>query len=165
LLLIRRTLSEIQAQAHWRYDTMTWADKRIREYRDGQPATFLERMVLGFANPVALPLAVIGIVILFYGLWVHAWLWITAGIIIYVAGVVFGQLRRWPTRKIELYRQGQEATWVELRVLEHAHPVHFILALIGVVLIIYGLWMQSWLWISAGIILNISGHAYTLLRD
>jgi len=144
---------------------MRWADKRIREYRDGQPATFLESMMLGVANLVALLLVIIGIVILFYGLLVHAWLWIGAGIISYVAGVVYGQLRRWPTRRIELYRQGQEATWMELRVLEHAHPVHFILALIGVVMIIFGLWMQSWLWISAGIILNILGHAYTLLRQ
>jgi len=144
---------------------MGWADKRIREYRNGQPSTFLESMMLGVAHPVALLLAIIGIVILFYGLWVHAWLWIGAGIIIYVAGVVYGQIRRWPARRIEMYRQGQEATWMELRVLEHAHPVHFILALIGAVMIIYGLSMQSWLWVSAGIILNIFGHAYTWLRE
>ena len=37
---------------------MTWADKRIREYRDGQPPTFLERIMLGIANPVALLLAI-----------------------------------------------------------------------------------------------------------
>jgi len=143
---------------------MTWADKKIREYRDGQPPTFLERMMLGLANPVASLLAIIGVAILFYGLWVHAWLWITAGIVIYVCGVVYGQLSRWPARQVELYRQGQEATWLELRILEHAHPVNFILALIGVVMIIYGLWMQSCLWISAGIIVNISGHAYTWQR-
>ena len=143
---------------------MTWADKKIREYRDGQPPTFLERMMLGLANPVVSLLAIIGVAILFYGLWVHAWLWITAGIIIYLWGVVYGQLRSWPARQVEQYRQGQEATWLELRILEHAHPVNFILALVGVVMIIYGLWMQSWLWISAGIIVNIFGHAYTWQR-
>lgn len=144
---------------------MTWADRKIREYRDGQPATFLERMILGCANPAGAVLFIIGIVILFYGLWAHAWLWITAGIIIYAAGIVYGQLRRVHTGLIELYRQGKEATWMELRILEHAHPVNFILALIGLVMLIYGLWMHSWFWISAGIILNLFGHAYTWLYE
>ncbi|MBM9538547.1 hypothetical protein [Desulfobulbus alkaliphilus] len=142
---------------------MKWANKRIQEYRDGQSATFLEKMTLGVAHPVALLLAFAGIVMLFYGLWVHAWVGIGAGVITYLAGVLHGQFIGWPDRQIELYRQGQKATWLELLVLEHAHPVHCILALIGIVFTLYGLWMQSWLWISIGIMLNIAGHVFTWL--
>lgn len=54
---------------------------------------------------------------------------------------------------------------MEQRTLEHAHPVHFILAIVGLLVIIYGIWMQNWLWISSGIILNVVGHAYTWLRE
>jgi hypothetical protein len=45
----------------------------------------------------------------------------------------------WAEKRIGEYKRGKMPTWLERRVLEHANPVHFVLAKIGIVLIIYGL--------------------------
>lgn len=142
---------------------MTWAENRIREYREGQPATFVERQILSVTNPVALLLAITGLLMMLYSIWLHAWVWIGAGVLVYLLGFGYGHFRGWPDRKLELYRHGEQAGWLDQRILEHAQPLHFILALIGFVMIVYGLWMHSWLWIVVGIILNFAGHVYTWL--
>jgi hypothetical protein len=42
---------------------MDWVEERIEAYRDGEDATWMERRSLEHANPVHMPLAVIGAVI------------------------------------------------------------------------------------------------------
>lgn len=70
----------------------------------------------------------------------------------------------WVEKKVQQYNQGQKASWLERRALEHANPVHIVLAIIGALLLIYGLWVHSWWWIGGGIILNILGHSYCWLK-
>lgn len=70
----------------------------------------------------------------------------------------------WAEQKVEQYNQGQKATWLELRVIEHANPVHLILAIVGVIAFIYGLWAHDWVWIFAGILADAAGHAYCWLQ-
>ena len=70
----------------------------------------------------------------------------------------------WAEKRIQQYNQGQPATWVEKRILEHANSLHLILALIGKALLIYGLWVHSWLWIAGGIVLNLVGHLYCWIK-
>ncbi len=65
---------------------------------------------------------------------------------------------RWVDKKIKQYQQGQKATWLEKRALEHAHPVHAALALVSLPLLVYGLWINSWTWIGVGLVLNCVGH-------
>ncbi len=70
----------------------------------------------------------------------------------------------WAERRVEEYQDGDDATWMELRVLEHANPVHLPLAIIGTVLIGYGLWMHDFLWMGAGVGLNLAGHLYCWIK-
>jgi hypothetical protein len=70
----------------------------------------------------------------------------------------------WAEKRVQQYNQGQQATWIERRALEHANPVHLSLALIGLVLLIYGLWIHNWTWIIGGVILNFLGHLYCWLK-
>jgi hypothetical protein len=70
----------------------------------------------------------------------------------------------WVEKRIEEYKQGKMPTWLERRALEHANPVHLVLAKIGIVLLIYGLWTHNWMWIITGVILNFLGHLYCWLK-
>jgi hypothetical protein len=66
----------------------------------------------------------------------------------------------WAEKRIEAYQDGEDATWMERRSLEHANPVHLPLALVGAVIIGYGLWAHDRRWIGVGLRLNIIGHLY-----
>ena len=70
----------------------------------------------------------------------------------------------WSENRIEAYRQGQRATWLERRMLEHANPVHFPLALAATAGFIYGLWTHDWLWIIGSSALALLGHVYCWTR-
>lgn len=70
----------------------------------------------------------------------------------------------WVDKKIESYKKGKKATIIEKRMLEHAEPVHFILAIIGVGCIVYGLWLHSWSWIIMGMVLNFVGHIFSWMK-
>jgi hypothetical protein len=70
----------------------------------------------------------------------------------------------WAEKRVQQYNQGQQATWIERRALEHANPVHLSLALIGLVLLIYGLWIHNWTWIIGSVILNFLGHLSCWLK-
>ena len=70
----------------------------------------------------------------------------------------------WAETKIQQYNQGQKANWIERRILEHANPVHLVLQVLGSIPFIYGLWKHKWLFIVAGILLNLLGHLYCWLK-
>ena len=70
----------------------------------------------------------------------------------------------WSDHRIEEYRQGQPSTWLERRMLEHANPVHFRMALLSSAGFIYGLWTHDWLWIIGSSVLAFAGHAYCWTR-
>ncbi|HZZ80175.1 MAG TPA: hypothetical protein VFE62_16795 [Gemmataceae bacterium] len=67
----------------------------------------------------------------------------------------------WAQHKIDQYRQGKPATWLEQRMLEHAEPVHFVAAWIAAFGLIYGLWIHDWSWIIGSMLLAIFGHIYS----
>ena len=66
----------------------------------------------------------------------------------------------WAERRVQEYKNGERATFVEKRFLEHANPVHLLLAVVGVIALVYGLWMHDLTWIIGGAFLNIVGHIY-----
>lgn len=70
----------------------------------------------------------------------------------------------WAERRVREYNEGQQATWIERRVLDHANPVHVALAMIAVIPFVYGLWTHNWLAIGLGVLLNVVGHVYCGLR-
>ena len=70
----------------------------------------------------------------------------------------------WAEKRIEEYRKGRNATWLEKRILEHANPVHFPLAIIAQASLIYGLWVHSWAFIIGAATLGFAGHLYCWMQ-
>ncbi|WKZ26576.1 MAG: hypothetical protein QY304_00525 [Candidatus Paceibacterota bacterium] len=70
----------------------------------------------------------------------------------------------WSSKRIQEYKEGGEASWLEKRALEHAEPIHLILIILSLPLLVYGLWEHSWFFIGIGIALNFVGHINTWIR-
>jgi hypothetical protein len=70
----------------------------------------------------------------------------------------------WAENRIDDYQHGRSASWLERRMLEHANPVHFALALASSIGFVYGLWMHDWLWIISSAVLALLGHVYCWIR-
>ena len=70
----------------------------------------------------------------------------------------------WAEIRIQQYRDGKEATWLEKRFLEHANQVHLVFQVFGVTSLVYGIWAHSWKLITAGFFLNAIGHLYCWLK-
>ncbi len=73
---------------------MMWAEKRIQQYKEGQKATCLEKLALEHGHPVNCAASIIAIVLLGYGLWIHNWTWIIAGIVVAVLGHLYCLLKK-----------------------------------------------------------------------
>ncbi len=73
---------------------MSWADKKIMEYKNGNTATFLEKRNLEHANPVLFTLLVIAIVIFVWGVWEHNWTAIVIGMLVGFIGHIFVWTRK-----------------------------------------------------------------------
>ena len=69
----------------------------------------------------------------------------------------------WAEERINEYRRGSPATWLERRMLEHAHPVHFVVAWVAALGFVYGLWTHDWPWIIGSSALALLGHVYCWL--
>jgi hypothetical protein len=70
----------------------------------------------------------------------------------------------WAENRIRDYQQGRSASWLERRMLEHANPVHFPLALAASIGLVYGLWTHGWPWIIGSSALALAGHVYCWTR-
>ena len=70
----------------------------------------------------------------------------------------------WAENRIAAIREGAPSSWLERRMMEHANPVHFPLAILASVGIGYGLWTHQWPWIVGAMLLAIIGHAYCWTR-
>jgi hypothetical protein len=70
----------------------------------------------------------------------------------------------WAEYRIDEYHRGAPARWLERRMLEHADPVHFPLAVSASLGIAYGLWTHRWGWILGSSALALAGHLYCWTR-
>lgn len=70
----------------------------------------------------------------------------------------------WAEHRVEKYQKGEGANWLEKRMLEHANPVYFALAVAAAVCLGYGLWMHNWPAISVAALLALFGHTYCRTR-
>ncbi len=66
----------------------------------------------------------------------------------------------WVNKRIKQYNQGEKATWLEKRLLEHAEPVNLTATIISIAMLFYGLWFQNWTWIIIGFVVGFLGHLY-----
>ncbi len=73
---------------------MSWAEKRIKQYREGQKATRLEKLALEHGHPVNCAASVIATIFLGYGLWFHDFTWIAFGIIVGLFGHIYCSLKK-----------------------------------------------------------------------
>ena len=71
----------------------------------------------------------------------------------------------WAEHRIQQYQHGQPAKWLERRMLEHANPVHFPLAVAASAGLAYGLWTHRWPWIVGSMALASAGHLYCWTRQ
>ena len=70
----------------------------------------------------------------------------------------------WADQKISAYKNGATATFLEKRNLEHANPLLFTLLVIGIAIIVWGLWEHDWTPIIGGGLLCFLGHIYVWTR-
>lgn len=70
----------------------------------------------------------------------------------------------WADKKIMAYKNGTVATFLEKRNLEHANPLLFTLLVIGIIIIIWGLWVHSWTAIISAAVLTFLGHIFVWTR-
>ncbi len=65
---------------------MRWAEKRIKQYKEGQKATYLEKLALEHGHPVNCVASIIATFFLIYGLWNQDITWIIVGVVIGIFG-------------------------------------------------------------------------------
>jgi len=71
----------------------------------------------------------------------------------------------WAENRIQEYQHGESANWLERRMLEHANPVHFAVAVVATIGLVYGLWTHDWLCIVGSMALALLGHVYCWTRN
>ncbi len=71
----------------------------------------------------------------------------------------------WAEKRIQQYREGQKATWLEKLALEHASPMNCAAHTIAFIVIAYGLWTHGWTWIIAAAVIALVGHLYSWLKQ
>jgi len=64
----------------------------------------------------------------------------------------------WAKKRIEGYRHGAQATWLERLLLDAAYPVNLLLGTLGGLALLYGLWVHDWTAIIIGVGLSIVGY-------
>jgi len=70
----------------------------------------------------------------------------------------------WVKKRIQQFNQGQKATWLEKRALEHADPINCLATCISFFVLVYGLWINNWNWIIASILIGFLGHLISWFR-
>lgn len=70
----------------------------------------------------------------------------------------------WAKKRIQQYSQGQKASWLEERALEHANPVNCIASIVAFLVLAYGLWVNDWIWIIVSLVTGMIGHLYCWLK-
>ncbi len=73
---------------------MSWADKRIKEYKEGEIPTFLEKRALEHADPVNCTATIVAFAVLVYGLWMNEWLFIGISVTIGFIGHIVSWFRK-----------------------------------------------------------------------
>ncbi len=70
----------------------------------------------------------------------------------------------WAKKRIQQYKEGQEATFLEKMALEHGHPVNCVASIIAFIFLGYGLWIHNYIWIIAGVAVGLLGHLYCWIK-
>jgi hypothetical protein len=70
----------------------------------------------------------------------------------------------WAEERVKDYHRGHRASWLERRMLEHANPVHFALALAAAAGFAAGLWLHDWVAMGIAALLALAGHVYCWTR-
>lgn len=73
---------------------MSWADKKIEEYKEGGTPTFLEKRALEHADPVNCIATIMAFAVLIYGLWTNEWFLIGISVTIGFIGHIVSWLRK-----------------------------------------------------------------------
>jgi len=73
---------------------MSWAEKKIEEYKQGKDATWEEKRMLEIANPVNSIAQAVSLIVLVYGLWMHDFKWIIVSVAVSLMGFLYAWLKK-----------------------------------------------------------------------
>lgn len=114
--------------------------------------TFLEKTVVRRGHPRNMIIGIVGLLWVFYFLWIHNWL---AAVAAGSLSVVFGRVLTWRIPEERL----AETIWGKMMIL-HLHPANALTQLVGVVIVTYGIWIHSTVYAITGASLILLGHLW-----
>jgi uncharacterized membrane protein YesL len=113
---------------------------------------FFERAIVRRGHPRHIILGLVGFMWGIYFLWLHNWRWAVAIILV---SVVLGRISTSRTREESL------AQTVRGKImLLHLHPMNLLVQIAGFVLLLYGVWLHSTIYILAAMSVILVGHMW-----
>jgi hypothetical protein len=112
----------------------------------------LERMTLRHAHPRYLLVAYIALLWAFYFLWEHLWIYALAAVVL---GIILSRVVTLGVKEENL----AQTTLGQIMLL-HLHPANIVLQICGAVLVAYGVWIHSAIYILAAISVSLAGHMW-----
>lgn len=113
---------------------------------------FLERIMVQHAHPTKLILELVGIIWGVYFLWQQNWVW---AVILGLGLPTLGTILVWGKDEEQL-----AATLLGKVMLMHAHPMNFLLHIVGFIPLVYGLWTHLPIPILTGITVIVIAHLW-----
>lgn len=114
--------------------------------------SYFEREILHYAHPKQMILRMVGAIWGLYFLWLHNWVGVLAVI---VAGEILGRIL---TRGMN--EEGMAQTiWGKIMLI-HLHPVNLLVQIVGGIVLIYGVWIHSAIYIMAAMSIILIGHMW-----
>ena len=73
---------------------MSWAEKRIQQYREGRKPNIFEKIALGYGHPINFLAHLLALAALVYGLWERSYAWIIVAVLLGAVGHLYCRLQK-----------------------------------------------------------------------
>ncbi|HEV2297059.1 MAG TPA: hypothetical protein VGR72_00905 [Candidatus Acidoferrales bacterium] len=114
--------------------------------------SYFEREILHYAHPKQTILRMVGAIWALYFLWLHNWVGVLAVI---VAGEILGRIL-----SRGMNEEGMAQTiWGKIMLI-HLHPVNLLIQIVGGIVLVYGVWIHSGIWIMVAMSVVLIGHMW-----
>lgn len=117
-----------------------------------QELSFMQRMLIRRAHPRYLIAGIVGAIWAFYFLWQHNWSWALGAIL--MSAIAGGMLTSY-VRDEEL----AETTLGKIMLI-HLHPANIAVQSLGLILLVYGIWTHSALFMMGAASTILVGHMW-----
>ena len=114
--------------------------------------SYFEREVLHYAHPKQMILRMVGAIWGLYFLWLHNWVGVLAVI---AAGEILGRIL-----SRGMNEEGMAQTiWGKIMLI-HLHPVNLLVQIVGGIVLVYGVWIHSFIWIMVAMSVVLIVHMW-----